>query len=73
MQAGVLPPVGSSFSIHAPHRVQPLLQINVEQIVNKYTFKGCQIMNLPRMPTALGLALSLALCSNKDEDSLLHA
>jgi len=47
-------------------RVQSLLQIKVEQIINEYIFKGCQIMNLPRMPTALDLALSLALFCNKE-------
>lgn len=62
--------MGSSFSTHAPHRVQPLFQINVEEIVNEYFFKSCQIMDLPRMPTALGLALRLALFCNQDEDSL---
>lgn len=42
---------------------------NTEQIVNKYVFKACQIMSLPRMPIDLDLALSLPLFSNKDEDS----
>lgn len=57
------------FSTHAPHKVQPLLQMNVDSIVNEFVCKGCQIMHLPRMPTALGLALRLVLLCNKDEDS----
>lgn len=53
--------------MHAPsQRVQPLLQIKVEQIINEYIFKGCQIMNFPRMPPALDLAMSLALFFNME-------